>query len=108
MISLTNYELEGPFIPPVKTCDPPVKTDYPDFEIAAEADFEQTKYVLWKNAIMLVNGGELPSEEEIAARATEIILKGGSALLLWDHPPREEGDPFDTDYIIASITKDDE
>lgn len=68
-------------------------------------DYNAAKATLWKHAMALANGGEMPSHAEIKERAQEVTTVGGVTHLLWDHPPLEMGDDVDMDYCIASIDK---
>lgn len=93
--------------------DPEFQHDYPSpehlqalhdkFAKAIAHNYAAAKNLLWSNAIKLANGGELPSDEEIRERATEIVTKDGVSHLLWDHPKIKLGDSVDMSYEIASI-----
>lgn len=111
MISLIHFEPHGPVFhgPDIDAFQeehglPPEDQEmFDQMKLLLSKNWAAAKNLLWKHAMMIACGGELPPDEEIAARANEVITKDGVHHLLWDHPPFGVGDDIDMDFCIASI-----
>lgn len=111
MISLIHFEPHGPVFhgPDIDAFQedpglPPEDQEmFEQMEKLLSKNWTAAKHLLWKHAIMVACEGVLPPDEEIAARAKEIVTPDHVHHLLWDHPPFGTGDPIDMDFCIASI-----
>lgn len=58
---------------------------------------------VFRNAILRVCDGVMPSDEELAKRAHIVIDSHGTKHLMWEHPPMVIGDKPDFSKCIASV-----
>ena len=66
-------------------------------------EYQKLVNLTFCTAIAKKCGGVLPSVEEMAARGKCVVTSDGKRLLLWDHPPFEDGGEIDPSYVIASV-----
>jgi hypothetical protein len=97
---ISNIDFHSPHRLP-----PTVEESYQQLLKALAHNYEKTKALIWKQAMIIANGGTPPSPEEVKRRATQIIDKEGTTYLLWDHPPIKQGDSVDLNYAIAELKK---
>ena len=58
---------------------------------------------VFMKALTEVNGGVLPSEEELIEHAKIFITKDKAHKLTWKHPKTKVGDFMEEKYVIATV-----
>lgn len=82
---------------------PDIQEAYQQMQQALAHNYAKTKDILWKHAMILANGGTMPTDDEVREKAQQVVTKQGVTHLLWDHPLINPGDYVDMSYCIASI-----
>lgn len=59
---------------------------------------------VFTKALTEVNGGVLPSEEELVEHAKIFITEDKTHLLTWKHPKIKVGEAMDEKYVIATVS----
>lgn len=68
-----------------------------------EEQYAEMVESIFRNAILRVCDGVMPSDEELAKRCHIVIDTHGTKHLMWEHPPMAIGDTPDFSKCIASV-----